>query len=265
MSPLIELKKVSLDLPVYGVEKQMLKKKILHLATGGLIAKNESKIITVRALDNISLTFHEGARVGLIGHNGAGKTTLLRLLSGIYEPTAGEASIHGKVTSLLDIMLGVNEESTGYDNIFLKGILLGLTKSQIEKKREIVAEFTQLGSYLDMPVRTYSSGMKIRLGFAMATILVTPQISLLDEVLGVGDKLFQQKTKQHICRVINNSSIVFFASHDLSNIQEVCSEVLWLEKGKVRFCGNVAEGIKKYKDSFKASDGRPQSAKNQIF
>ena len=252
MSPLIELKNVSIDLPVYGIEKQALKKKLVHLATGGLIAKNENKIVTVKALDSISLTFCEGVKVGLIGHNGAGKTTLLRVLSGIYEPTAGEVYVRGKVTSLLDIMFGVNEESTGYDNIFLKGILQGLTGQQIREKQKSVADFTQLGSYLDMPVRTYSSGMKIRLGFAMATILIDPQISLLDEVLGVGDGLFQQKTKQHIRQVINNSSIVFLASHDLSIIREICSRVLWLEKGKVYFYGGAEEGIKKYKNHYRS-------------
>ena len=147
-------------------------------------------------------------------------------------------------------MFGVNEESTGYDNIFLKGVLQGLTNQQIREKKKSVADFTQLGSYLDMPVRTYSSGMKVRLGFAMATILTDPQISLLDEVLGVGDELFQQKTKQHIHQVINNSSIVFLASHDLSIIREICSHVLWLERGKVYFYGDVEEGIKKYKNHY---------------
>src|SRR6185436_7580802 len=184
----IELRDVSVSFPIYSAGTRSLKNIVLSATTGGRIGNDEGHVI-VQALDRVSLTLSEGDRIALIGHNGAGKTTLLRVLAGIFEPLVGAVKIEGRVTPMFDINLGIDPESTGYENIILRGLYLGLTKAEIMERRDSVAEFTELGQFLDFPVRTYSAGMHARLAFAMATC-INPEILLLDEGIGAGDAGF---------------------------------------------------------------------------
>ena len=240
----IQLESVSVNFPIYNFSARSLKKKFLQFTTGGVLDDRE-KVIFVKALDKVMLEFKHGDRVGLIGHNGAGKSTLLRVLAKIYEPTTGYMNCEGKVSPLLNIMLGINPESTGYENITLRGLLLGLTHKEIEIKLNQIAKFTELGDYLFAPVRTYSSGMQLRLAFAVATC-IKPDILLMDEMIGVGDSAFLKKAQLRLSKFIDQSSILVLASHSHATIQTLCNKVVLLEKGKVLFFGPVEEGFKEY-------------------
>lgn len=246
----IQLKNVSLDFPIYGANTRSLKKRLIHATTGGLIKQTHGSVVTVRALNNINLHVEHGDRVGLIGHNGAGKSSLLRVLTGIYEPLEGEIHIQGKVTALLNVMLGLDVESTGYENIVICGILNGLTYETIEANKRAIAEFTDLGDYLAMPIRTYSSGMQLRLAFAIATA-VDPEILILDEVIGVGDSQFIDKARQRMQTLIDKSKIVIVASHDPKIIHTICNKVIVMQKGNMVFYGPVKEGIAYYDEHVK--------------
>jgi ABC-2 type transport system ATP-binding protein/lipopolysaccharide transport system ATP-binding protein len=241
------LESVSVDFPIYNINARSLKKQFIRLTTGGALNNDEThKCVTVKALDNISLQLEHGDRVGLIGHNGAGKSTLLRVLAQIYEPTSGHIHFDGKVSPLLDVMLGINQESSGYENIILRGLLLGLTRKEIMSKAKQIAEFTELGDYLSMPVRTYSSGMQLRLAFGVATS-INPEILLLDEVVGTGDAAFMVKAEQRFNELIAQSSIVILASHSNDVIKRTCNKVILLEAGKVKYFGSVDEAFSLYK------------------
>ena len=192
----IELDQVSVAFPVYSAASRSLKKAMLAATTGGRIG-SDAKHVVVRALDQVSLRLDDGDRLALIGHNGAGKTTLLRVLAGIYEPGLGSVKIDGRVTPMFDISLGIDPESTGYENIILRGLYLGLSKAEIMARRDSVAEFTELGAFLDFPVRTYSAGMQARLAFAMATC-IEPEILLLDEGISAGDANFMDKANERL-------------------------------------------------------------------
>src|SRR3954469_3556576 len=181
----IELDKVSVAFPVYSAGSRSLKKAMLAATTGGRIG-NDAKHVIIQALDQVSLRLSDGDRLALIGHNGAGKTTLLRVLAGIYEPRVGSLKIDGRVTPMFDINLGIDPESTGYENIILRGLYMGMTRADILERRDSIAAFTELGPFLDLPVRTYSAGMQARLTFAMATC-IDPEILLLDEGIAAGD------------------------------------------------------------------------------
>lgn len=241
----IILKNVSIEFPIYHANARSLKKQLLRLSTGGRLLKTANKSIAVKALDNISLEIQHGDRVGLIGHNGAGKSTLLRVLSRIYEPTEGYIKIEGKVSPLLDIMFGIEPESTGYENILTRGLLLGLTRQEIREKTDKIAEFTGLGDYLSVPIRTYSAGMQLRLAFGVATS-ISPEILVLDEVVGAGDLDFMENAKHRMNELISMSSIVVLATHSFDMIRDICNKVILMKEGKIHFYGDVAEGIAKY-------------------
>lgn len=245
----IKLNNITLDFPIYGANTRSLKKQLVHFSTGGMIKRKNNTISTVRALDNISLQFNPGEVIGLIGHNGAGKSTLLRVLSGIYEPTMGEMDVDGKVSALLDISLGTHIELTGYENIVLNGILRGLTRKEIARRSNAIAEFSDLGNYLSMPLRTYSDGMRLRLAFSLATNSVH-EILVLDEVVGVGDGAFLEKAKNRIATLVKQSEIVVFASHTVELIKRFCNKILWLEAGKVVAFGDVDECLERYKNKY---------------
>lgn len=239
----IILQDVTLDFPIYGASSKSLKNSLIRLSTGGMINKSkDDHIITVKALDNINLSLVKGDRVGLVGHNGAGKSTLLRVLAGIYEPNIGRIEIAGKVTALLDVMLGLDPESTGYENIITRGVLNHLTLDEIKEKQEEIARFTELGGYLSIPVRTYSSGMMLRLAFAIATC-ISPQILILDEVVSVGDASFIEKARARITGMIDSADIVVIASHDDEIIRSLCNKVIYMSAGKIEFFGAVEEGL----------------------
>ena len=236
---LIELKDVSLDYPVYGTSSRSLKNKVLHLATGGRLNDDE-KIVRVEALKNINLNLEVGDRLGLIGHNGAGKTSLLKVLAQIYEPSRGTVKITGKTNCLFDIMVGIDSSLTGYDNIFLRGLILGYTKQQIANAIPAIEEFAELGAYMRMPLKSYSSGMLLRLAFGIITS-VRSEILLIDEIVNVGDARFIEKAKARMTSLIHESDIMVLSTHDNTTIKEFCNKALWLEKGEIKLFGPVDE------------------------
>jgi ABC-type polysaccharide/polyol phosphate transport system ATPase subunit len=246
--PYITLREATLDLPIYDVQGRSLKKEIMRLGRKNQIAEDNDGIVVVRALNSVDLDLREGDRVGLIGHNGAGKSTLLRLLAGIYAPTTGTIERDGKVVPLLDISLGMDENSTGRQNIRLRALLLGMNDREIQAKQEEIAEFSDLGDYLDLPVRTYSSGMRVRLAFAVSTA-VDADILLLDEVIGVGDASFKEKANARLHDLHGRAQIVLLAMHDNSIIRKMCNKTLWMERGRVRAYGPTEEVVSAYEAS----------------
>lgn len=241
----IELRNISVDFPIYNVNARSFKKNFLRMATGGNISKDTHQHVIIRSLNNISLSIQHGDRVGLIGHNGAGKSTLLRLLAQIYEPTAGKMSIKGNVSTMLNLMQGIEVECTGYENIMIRGTILGIPRRTIKMQMQDIAELTGLGDYLAMPVRTYSMGMMVRLAFAITTS-VQPEIFLIDEVFGAGDADFMQKAVEKMTSLLNQSSIVVMASHSDELIKEFCTKGLLLECGEIKYFGEVKEAMRRY-------------------
>jgi ABC-2 type transport system ATP-binding protein/lipopolysaccharide transport system ATP-binding protein len=241
----IELNDVSVSFPIYSAGSRSFKNAMLAATTGGRIG-NEAKHVVVQALDQVSLKFGVGDRVALIGHNGAGKTTLLRVLAGIYEPRGGWVRIEGRVTPMFDINLGIDPESTGYENIILRGLYLGLTKAEIMERRDSVAEFTELGPFLDFPVRTYSAGMHARLAFAMATC-ITPEILLLDEGIGAGDAGFMEKANLRLEQFVAKTGILVLASHTDELVRRLCNKAVLMEHGRAAWVGEVNEALAVYR------------------
>jgi ABC-type polysaccharide/polyol phosphate transport system ATPase subunit len=245
----IELNSVSVEFPVYNVNSRSFKKRFLRLATGGSVLADANKHVVVSALQNVTLNIEHGDRVGIIGHNGAGKSTILRLLANIYEPTRGDILIEGKVSSLLDLMQGIEGEFTGYENIVLRGTLMGLTRAEIKEKTDDIANFTGLGDYLSMPTRTYSSGMMVRLAFAISAS-IHPEILLIDEIFGAGDAGFIEKAQQRMVSLLDRSSIVIMASHADDIIKKFCTKALLLEGGQVKFFGDVDTALELYQAGY---------------
>lgn len=229
----IKITNANIDIPIFNSQGRSLKKTVLGLATGGKIGLTEKGVTYVRALERINLEVNSGERLGLLGHNGAGKSTLLRVLSGVFFPTAGDVLLEGSVGSLIDIGLGIDQEATGIENIFLRGALLGLRKDEIEKNLEDIINFSELGDFIKMPVRTYSTGMHMRLAFSVST-MIKPEILLMDEWLSVGDKNFQNKAEKRLTELVDRSEILVVASHSRRLIERCCTKVIWLEKGKIK-------------------------------
>lgn len=238
--PRIKLHNVCVDIPVFNSQGRSLKKTIMGFATGGKIGLNESGRTIIKSLSNINLEIANNERVGLLGHNGAGKSTLLRVLGGVYTPSSGYAEINGKVGSLIDISLGIDSEATGLENIFLRGALLGISKKKIEQELENIIEFSELGDFINMPVRTYSTGMHMRLAFAVST-MITPDILLMDEWLSVGDQGFQDKAEKKLSELVNRSNILVIASHSRELIEKCCDRAIWLEHGSIVMDGPSSE------------------------
>ncbi|WP_312055504.1 ABC transporter ATP-binding protein [Pantoea brenneri] len=242
---LVEFKDVCVDFPIYNANGRSLKKRLMQVATGGQLGSDPQGRVVVRAIDHLSFTLKDGDRVGLLGHNGAGKSTLLRLLSGAYEPSSGTAVSIGEVGSLIDISLGIDVEATGRDNIFLRGGLLGRTRQEISEKLDEIIEFSELGDFVDMPVRTYSSGMHLRLAFAVSTI-VRPEILLMDEWLSVGDEAFKKKAETRLSEMVQATNILVIASHSKTMLLKSCNRAIWLEHGRIKMDGDVKEICEKY-------------------
>lgn len=243
MSAHIIAKNVGVEFPIFNSSHRSLKKSILNATTGGRVAKDSKNHVVVKALDNINLDLHPGDRIGLVGHNGSGKTTLLRVLSGVYAPTSGHLDVKGNIATLLDIGLGMDGEASGYENIRIRGLLMGLTETQIDSKIDEIAAFTDLGDYLNMPMRTYSSGMVVRLGFAVSTS-IQADIVLMDEWLSVGDAEFQRKASNRLNQLVDSASILVLASHDMSLVEKTCNKIVRMEHGKmVEFRDHVPTGL----------------------
>lgn len=236
---------VSIDFPIFNATGRSLTSKILKVATGGKLDADPNGRVMVRALTDISFSLKDGERVGLVGHNGAGKSTMLRALSGVYAPSRGTALLDGEIGSLIDISLGINPEATGRENVFIRGQLLGLTKSEIAARYNEIVEFAELGDFMEMPVRTYSSGMHLRLAFAVSTV-VRPEILLMDEWLSVGDENFKHKAEERLAALVDATKILVIASHSRELIEKTCNRVIWLEHGQVKMDGSVAEVVPAY-------------------
>lgn len=236
---LIEVGNVHLDYPLVGMGNRSLKTRVLGVATGGLISSGDS-IPVVKALRGVSLSLHEGDRLGLVGHNGAGKSTLLKVLAGIYQPTAGFVRTIGRIVSTLNLSLGMEPEATGFENIMIRGLLLGMEREEICKKLDEIGAFTELGEYLHMPVRIYSSGMAARLAFATVTA-IDSDILLMDEVIGTSDAAFMDKAEKRLNEFMNRSKIIVLASHSESVIRQFCNRALLLEHGEVISAGDIDE------------------------
>ena len=233
----IEFNNVCVDFPIYNANGRSLKKRLIQVATGGQLGSDQQGRVVVRALEGLSFTLKDGDRVGLLGHNGAGKSTLLRLLSGVYEPSSGAARIEGEIGSLIDISLGIDPEATGRENIYLRGGLLGMTRSEIAAQIDEIIEFSELGDFVDMPLRTYSTGMHLRLAFAVSTV-VRPEILLMDEWLSVGDEGFKHKAEARMSELVRSTNILVIASHSRELVLHTCNRIIWLEHGKIRMDGD---------------------------
>ncbi|MBK1617742.1 ABC transporter ATP-binding protein [Lamprobacter modestohalophilus] len=244
----IQLDNVSVSFPVYDSSTRSIKNRILSNNAGGSIDNDTNKHqSTVNALEQVTETFDHGTRVGLVGHNGAGKSTLLRVLAGIYEPCSGNLLIRGHVAPLFDIALGMDHEATGYENIRLRGLFLGLSKSEIDRKTDDIIDFAELGGFLDLPVRTYSAGMLLRLAFAVSTA-IEPEILLIDEGIAAGDAAFLEKANKRLHEFTNRASIIVLASHSPDLIMSMCTSVVIMERGRIIASGNPAEMLQFYAD-----------------
>lgn len=241
----IQLEGVVVDFSIRGVSAGSLKQTLIAASTGGRIGNVGSRTVNVRALDGVTLRLNHGDRVALVGHNGAGKSTFLRVLAGIYEPTVGSACVQGRVVPLLSNSLGLETNNTGRQNIILRGLLLGMSKAEIEEKVEEIAEFTELGEFLEMPLSAYSAGMRARLAFAISTAS-NPEILLLDESIGAGDASFVEKAKERMNQFIARSSILVLASHSDELLRKLCTRALLFEKGKILMDGGVEDVLEIY-------------------
>lgn len=248
MQPLVSLRDVSIEFPIYSKGGRSLKKNLVEFATGGLIKIGEKKRISVEALKNVTLDFVEGDRVGLIGHNGAGKSTLLRVVSGIYEPTRGEVTVRGTLSCLFDIAFGVEGDATGYENIRMRGLLQGMSLAEIDARMDEVAGFSGLGEYLSMPLRTYSAGMLLRLAFSVATCS-QPEILVMDEWIATGDKDFMDKASNRLNEIVGGAKVLLLASHNTNLLRRVCNKVLLLQHGKLVDFDDTEKILEKYKET----------------
>ncbi|EJN06341.1 ABC transporter ATP-binding protein [Phyllobacterium sp. YR531] len=241
----IELENVTVDFPIFNARGRSLKNRMISYATGGAINADAEGHVTIRGLEKVNIILKEGERVGLIGHNGSGKTTLLRVMSGVYTPSEGKINVKGKSASLINISLGIDPEATGRQNIALRGALLGFEKRALKLRRKEIEEFSELGSFLEMPVRTYSTGMQLRLAFSISTV-IQPEILIMDEWLSTGDEGFKEKANERLRTLIGNTKILVIASHSKELLLENCQRIIWLEHGKVRMDGDAVEVANAY-------------------
>ncbi len=238
------LKDVSVSFPVFNAKGRSIKSSLIHSMTGGRISE-ASGSVSVQALNKVSLELNEGDRLGLLGHNGAGKSTLLRVMAGIYEPTEGCIESEGKITSMFTPNIGVSMEATGWENIVTRGILLGLNAEEIERLKSDVAEISGLGEFLEMPVRTYSSGMQMRLAFSVSTSM-SPEILLLDEAILAGDASFIAMARKRLDRLIEDANVLVLASHSQAILRQLCNKGALLNQGRLTLFDSVDEMIETY-------------------
>jgi ABC-type polysaccharide/polyol phosphate transport system ATPase subunit len=253
----IKLEHVYADFPIYGSQVSF-RKVLFNKAIGGLLSRADdgSKRVTVRALSDVTLEVNHGDQLGIIGHNGAGKSTLLRLLAGIYEPSLGRITIEGGVSPLFNTSPGLDLDDTGYENIVTCGLFLGMSREEIAAKTPDIEQFAELGEYMSLPVRTYSTGMLVRLGFAIATA-IDPEILLLDEGLGAGDARFANRVRKRIEALIGRSSIMILASHSDSMIEQMCNRAILLNHGKVVADGKPKDVIARYAEMNREVEAAP--------
>lgn len=234
----ISARDVVVDFPIYGLRSRSLKNMVIRAATGGMLARDAAERVVVRALDGVSFEFREGDRIGIVGHNGSGKTTLLRVIAGAYEPVSGAIETKGRIASMLSVTLGMDPEATGYENIFVRAAIMGLKPREVAPRVSEIREFSELGDYLDMPVRMYSSGMSMRLAFAISTCIAA-DIILMDEWLSVGDPAFREKAQQRLRRLVDQARILVLASNDERLVRDNCNRIMRLSHGKMTALENI--------------------------
>jgi ABC-type polysaccharide/polyol phosphate transport system ATPase subunit len=250
----IVLDNVTAEFPVYGAMPG-LRSVLVTRTVGGLLRSPdaETKRPTVRALHDLSLTLRRGDQLGIVGHNGAGKSTLLRVIAGIYEPTKGKCTVEGRVSPLFLSAPGMHPDDSGYENIITCGLFLGMSREEIESKVEDINRFAELGDFLSLPVRTYSSGMAVRLGFAIATA-IDPEILLLDEGLGASDERYAQRARQRVESLITRSSIMILASHSNDLIRSMCNRAILLDHGRLIADGPPDEILERHHEMMADGD-----------
>lgn len=250
MTVSIELNNVTLEYPVYDYSSLSLQKALVSLASAGSISKPKNGIVNVTSVDGLSLSLKSGDKLAIVGGNGAGKTSLLKLIAGIYEPTKGKRKVEGSITTILGTGFGLDEEATGYQNIILGGIALGYSRKDMEQSIGDIAEFSELGDFLNMPLRTYSAGMRARLAFGIATCK-KPDIVIIDEGIGAGDASFYEKANKRLEGFLGEASILIIASHSDDILKRFCNKCLYLNHGKQEFLGGLTEGLELYNQSSK--------------
>ena len=245
--PLVSIttKDACVDFPIFDAKSRSLKKTVMGLVGGNI--SSDHKVPIIEALTGINLTLEHGARVGLVGHNGAGKSTLLRLLAGIYEPTRGLAEVRGRVAAVFDLGVGMDPEISGLENIIVRGLFLGMTRKQMAERVDDIAEFTQLGDFLRMPLLTYSTGMRIRLALGVVTS-IDPEILLLDEGIGAVDSAFLEKSKKRLSELVDRAGLLVFASHSDEFLRDLCDTAIWMEHGRIREHGELEHVLSAYKN-----------------
>jgi ABC-type polysaccharide/polyol phosphate transport system ATPase subunit len=255
----IRLTDLTLDFPIYGAQRS-LRRQLFSAATGGLIVhkgRSDSRV-TVRALDRLNLSIEHGDRLGLVGHNGAGKSTLLRVLAGVYAPTSGSIMVDGRVSPLFSASPGIDYDATGYENLITCGMFLGMSRKEIESKVKDIEDFCELGEYLALPMRTYSTGMVTRFAFALATT-IDPGILLLDEGIAAGDARFAERASKRIEALIGRSDILVLASHSDAMIRSMCNKAILLTQGRMVTVGPVDEVYEVYAEYVASGGALPDS------
>lgn len=243
----VSLKNVDIEFPVIDSRSRSFRSGLIQMS-GGNFRQKESGSQVVQALSKINLDLKDGDRLALVGHNGAGKSTLLRTISGVYPPIGGFISVDGRLQSLLDITMGMDFELNGHENIVLRGICMGLTFAEIKELAPAIEEFAAIGDFINLPLRSYSSGMVLRLAFAIVTS-VTPDIIVMDELISVGDENFSQKAKARLKHMLSDSGILVLASHNERVLNEYCNRAILLRKGEIVFEGSVEAVSAAYKEA----------------
>jgi ABC-type polysaccharide/polyol phosphate transport system ATPase subunit len=241
----LRVRNLSVEFSIYQGSSRSLKKLLVATTTQGNLARDATDRINVRALNDVTLDIEDGDRVALIGANGAGKTTLLRVLAGIYSPTGGECYSSGRISALLDVSLGLNPDATGRENVILRGMYMNVPPREMRSRVDEIVEFTELGPYIDMPARTYSSGMLVRLGFAISTCMPA-EILLMDEWLSAGDVRFLEKAQKRTEKFVGSSSILVLASHSTELLRKWCNRGVLLQQGRVAAHGDIDDVIASY-------------------
>jgi ABC-2 type transport system ATP-binding protein len=242
METMIEVRDVSMRFRMANDRISSIKEYAIARLRGKL------KYNEFEALKHVSFDVKRGEVMGLIGHNGAGKSTLLKVISGILKPTEGSVIVRGNVAPMLELGSGFDFDMTGRENIFLNGAILGYSEEFLKSKYEEIVAFSEIGPFIDMPLRNYSSGMVARLAFSVATVVV-PEVLIVDEVLAVGDAEFQEKSRKRMMELMSGGTTVLFVSHDIDQIREMCSHIVWLENGMVREVGVPDEICRRYKEN----------------
>lgn len=239
MNAVIEVENVGMSFRTDINRIGSLKEWVVTLLKGKMHYEN------IEALKDVSFSVEEGEVLGIIGRNGSGKSTLLKTISGIYTPTSGSVRVNGRIAPMLELGSGFDQELSGRENISLNASILGYTEQQIREHYDDIVEFSELSDFIEMPLKTYSSGMKAKLAFSVATVL-KPEILIVDEILSVGDEAFQRKSRARMMEMMSGGTTVLFVSHDMEQIRELCNRVVWLDKGNVRMIGNADEVCSRY-------------------